>query len=167
MSLTIQELGNLGELIAAVATIATLAYLAIQVRQNTRALRSSTFQEISMDMSLAAEAIASNPDLAAIIVKASAGLVGLTADERVRFHFYLVMAFRRLEAVYVQRILGSIDPRMTQGFERSVISILTNGGAAEWWHSTKTAFSTQFAAHIDAQLASGVHAPLHPGFGRK
>jgi hypothetical protein len=163
---TIQDLGSLGELIAAAATIATLAYLAVQVRQNTRALRSSTFQQISMDMSLAADAIAREPDLAAIIVKASPGLGGLTPEERVRFHFYLIMTFRRLEAVFVQRVLGSIDPIRTQGFERSVISILTNGGGAEWWRAAKSAFSTEFSAYVDAQLASSVHAPLHPGFGR-
>lgn len=69
--MTIQD-GNIGELIAAVATVATLAYLAAQVRQNTRALRSSAFQQLSMDMSLSAEAIALNPDLAAIAIKASA-----------------------------------------------------------------------------------------------
>jgi hypothetical protein len=103
--MTIQDLGSIGELIAAVATIATLAYLAVQVRQNTRALRSSTFQQISMDMSLAGDAIARSSDLAAIIIKASAGLSALTPEERVRYHFYLVMTFRRLEAIYVQGIL--------------------------------------------------------------
>src|SRR5262245_46033058 len=70
-AVTIQDLGSIGELVAAAATVATLAYLAIQVRQNTRALRSSTFQQISMDMSLLAGTIAGDPDLAAIIVKAS------------------------------------------------------------------------------------------------
>jgi hypothetical protein len=164
--LTVQDLGSIGELVAAVATVATLAYLAIQVRQNTRALRSSTFQQISMDMSLSADAVASSPDLAAIIVKASAGLGGLTPEERVRFHFYLIMVFRRLEAVYVQRRLGSIDLQWTQGFERSVISVLASAGAGEWWQATSSAFSAEFAAHVDAKLASGVHAPIHPGFGR-
>lgn len=164
--LTIQDLGSIGELIAAAATIATLAYLAIQVRQNTRALRSATFQQISMDMSLSAEAISINPDLAAIVVKASEDLGTLPPEERIRFHFYLVMLFRRLEAVYVQTLLGSIDLRMTQGFERSAISILTTGGAAQWWQATKTAFSAEFAAHVDSQLTSGTHAPIHPGFGR-
>jgi hypothetical protein len=164
---TLQDLGSIGEVVAAVATVATLAYLAIQVRQNTRALRSDTFQQISMDMSLAADALASNSDLAAIVVKASAGLGGLTPEERVRFHFYLVMTFRRLEAVYVQRLFGSIDPMRTQGFERSVISILLTGGAAEWWKSTKTAFSAEFAAYVDAQLTSNIHASIHPGFGRE
>jgi precorrin-6B methylase 2 len=163
---TLQDLGSLGELIAAIATIATLAYLVVQIQQNTQALRSSTFQQISMDISLAADAIAREPELAAIIVKGSRGLSGLTAEERVRFHFYLVMTFRRLEAVYMQRMLGFIDPERTEGFERSVISVLTNGGGAEWWQATKGAFSSEFSAYVDGQLASSVHAPLHPGFGR-
>ena len=45
--MTIQDLGSLGELIAAVATVATLVYLAIQLKQNTLALRSQTFQPVS------------------------------------------------------------------------------------------------------------------------
>ena len=42
--MTVQDLGSLGELIAAVATVTTLVYLAIQLKQNTRELRSQTFQ---------------------------------------------------------------------------------------------------------------------------
>ena len=49
--MTIQDLGSIGELIAAIATVATLVYLAVQLKQNTRALRSQTFQQSSMDMS--------------------------------------------------------------------------------------------------------------------
>lgn len=111
--MTIQELGSIGEFIAAVATVATLAYLAIQVRQNTRALRSSTFEQISMDMSLAADSIAKSPDLAAILAKV--GLGERTPEERLRFHFFLLMTFRRLEAVHVQSLFGSIDAERTRG----------------------------------------------------
>jgi hypothetical protein len=39
---TIQDLGSVGELVAAVATIATLGYLAVQLRQNTATVRTST-----------------------------------------------------------------------------------------------------------------------------
>jgi hypothetical protein len=39
---TIQDLGSLGELIAAIATVATLIYLAVQIRQNTSTVRSSS-----------------------------------------------------------------------------------------------------------------------------
>jgi len=76
--MTIQDLGNLGELIAAVATAATLVYLPIQLKQNTRALRSKTLQQSSMDMSLAANAISSYGELARIVEKAFGGLDDLS-----------------------------------------------------------------------------------------
>lgn len=80
---------------------------------------------------------------------------------------FQLMVLRRLESLYMQRVLGALDSVMSTGFERSVISTLTSGGGAEWWQIAKNAFTPEFAAHIDAELASGVHAPLHPGFGRK
>ena len=69
--MSFEDLGNLGELVAAIATVATLGYLALQLKQNTKALRSQTFQQSSMDMSLTANAISSNGELAEIVVKAS------------------------------------------------------------------------------------------------
>ena len=72
--MTIQDLGSLGELIAAVATVLTLGYLAVQLRQNTKALRSQTFQQSSMDMSLTANAISCDNELASIIIKSNEGL---------------------------------------------------------------------------------------------
>ena len=127
----IQELGSLGELIAAIATVGTLVYLAAQVRQNTRALRSSTFQAISNDMSVSSEAISTNADLASLINRATEGLDKLSAAERSQYHFFLQMTFRRLESIHIQRKLGFIAPELTRGFERSVLSTISNGGGAE------------------------------------
>lgn len=163
--MTIQDLGSIGELIAAIATIATLVYLAAQVRQNTRALRSSTFQEVAGAMSLTTEAIATNPQLAMIIVKGTRGFADLTPEERIQFGFTFLTTFRRLETVYVQRQLGLIDPELTGGFERSVLSILTSRGAAEWWQSTKPAFSTGFADYVDSQMASGQFVGIYSDLG--
>jgi hypothetical protein len=68
---SLQDLGSIGEFVAAIATVETLAYVAVQVRQNTRALRSSTFQGIAEDMSRTAETIATHLELSALMVKAS------------------------------------------------------------------------------------------------
>jgi hypothetical protein len=163
--LTIQDLGSIGELIAAIATIATLAYLAVQVRQNTRALRSSTFQDVAGAMSSTTETISTHPELAAVMQKASEGLAGLTAEERVQYHFLALTVFRRLETVYIQRELGVIEPQLTEGFERSGLSILTSGGGLEWWQSAKGAFSAAFASHVDLQIRSGKLRSIHPGVG--
>ena len=88
--MTIQDLGSLGELMAAIATVATLVYLAIQLKQNTRALRSQTFQQSSMDMSLTANAISSDGELGKIVVKASDSLDDLSPEARIRFLFWII-----------------------------------------------------------------------------
>ena len=48
----------------------------------------------------------------------NAGLEHLTPEERVRYDFALLVVFRRLEAVYVQAQLGSIEQEMTAGSDR-------------------------------------------------
>jgi hypothetical protein len=162
---SLQDLGSIGEFVAAIATIATLAYVAVQVHQNTRALRSSTFQGIAEDMSRTTEALATQSELSALMLKASSGLSHLTPEERVRYDFALLMVFRRLEAVYVQAQLGSIEQEMTAGFERSTIPVLLGPGPSEWWKTAKSGFSARFSAHVDAQLASGNLQSIHPDLG--
>ncbi|MDB9853630.1 hypothetical protein OAC91_00170 [Candidatus Marinimicrobia bacterium] len=85
--MTIQDLSSIGELIAALVTVLTLGYLAIQLKMNTNVLRSQTFQQSSMDMSLTANAISSSNELASILIKAKDGLDILNPVERLRFHF--------------------------------------------------------------------------------
>jgi len=165
--LTFQDFGSVGELIAAVATVLTLGYLAIQLQQNTRVLRSQTFQQSSMDMSLTANAISSDAGLASILVKTADGIGRLSAEECIRFHFWMLVAVRRFEAIYVQGVYGSIDQVRIEGFERSIISLLATGGAAEWWQSTKNAFSSDFVAYADERLASDdFRVAIHPGLSQ-
>ncbi len=97
--MNIQDLGSIGELIAALATLLTLGYLAIQLKQNTSALKSQTFQQSSMDMSLTANSVSSDGELARIIMKAEKGIASLTPDEKLRFHFWMLVAVRRFEAI--------------------------------------------------------------------
>ena len=110
-----EALGALAELLAAIAVLPTLVYLALQLRQNTRALQSSTFQDLSATMSLSSEMIASTPEVASLIVRANHGLAELNEEERVRFSFLLMLDFRRLESLYVQNSFGFIDSRIAEG----------------------------------------------------
>ena len=48
--MTIVELGAIGEFIGAIAVVVTLIYLAIQVRQNTNALKLNTTQSVTEEL---------------------------------------------------------------------------------------------------------------------
>lgn len=157
--------GAIGQVVGAVLVGITLIYLALQLRQNTLALRSSTFLAISTLMGSTMEVLATQPDLAPLLIKAQLGLDQLTAAERARFGFLMMMAFRRVETVVVQRHLGFIDPELTEGFERSALSALGSKGARQWWQGSKGAFSKLFSTWADEKLASNVPRPIHAGFG--
>jgi hypothetical protein len=143
----------------------SLVYLAIQLRQNTAALKSSTFLSVSTQMGANMETFASLPDVAPLFIKAQAGLEALSSAERVRFGFLMMMAFRRVETVVVQRHFGAIDPELTLGFERSAMSALRSPGTRQWWETAKGGFSDLFSAWVDRQLAANLPPAMHAGLG--
>ena len=160
--MSIQDLGSIGELLAALATLATLIYLAVQVRQNTRALKSATFQNITSEMSRNVEPISVNADLAAIMVKGMPDPDSLKPEERLRLASVFVASFRRMESVFVQSKLGSIDDELKEGFETSMASLLTTPFGSEWWLSAKVTFYVPFVAHLDHRVKSGELPATHP-----
>jgi len=44
--MSLEDLGNIGEFVAAVSVVVSLIYLAVQIRQNTRSVRASTYQVV-------------------------------------------------------------------------------------------------------------------------
>ncbi len=82
--MTLRDLGNLGEVIAAVATLATLVYLAIQIRQNTRTVRTSTYQAALESSNQVNELVLDNPDLHRIYRLGRIDPSQLTDEKRAR-----------------------------------------------------------------------------------
>ena len=162
-----EAVSAIGQVAGALLVGVSLVYLAIQLRQNTAAMKSQTFLSVSTQMGSTMEILASLPDAAPLLIKAEAGLDALTAEERARFGFLMMMAFRRIETVVVQRHLGAIDQELTLGFERSAMSGLRSRGAREWWELGKGGFSEIFSRWVDQQLAATLPPAMHAGLGLK
>ena len=160
-----EAIGAIGQIVGTALVGVTLIYLALQLRQNTSSLKSSTFLAISTLMGSTMEVLATHSDLAPLLIKAQSGLDELSAAERARFGFLMMMAFRRVETVVVQRHLGFIGAELTEGFERSALSALGSNGARQWWEMSKGAFSNLFSAWADEKLASDLPRPMHAGLG--
>ena len=160
-----EAVGAISQIVGTVLVGITLVYLALQLRQNTSSLKSSTFLAISTLMGSTMEIMATHSDLAPLLIKAQSGIDELSAAERARFGFLMMMAMRRVETVVVQRHLGFIEPELTEGFERSALSALGSKGARQWWETSKGAFSSLFSTWADEKLASNPPRPIHAGLG--
>lgn len=153
--MSIEQLGNIGEFVAAIATVITLIYLAFQLRQNTRALRATAFQSVVSEMGKNVEPLLNNNGLAEIFMKCTSNPESLTDVEKVRANCLYVATFRRLEAVYVQYTLGTMELENKLGFEESIIPLLRFPYAATWWDGAKKAFYAPYVQYIDERIASG------------
>src|SRR5438876_10666784 len=151
-------------LFAALGVIATLIYLAMQIRQNTKAVRSSSIESLVHNLSATAQAAVENEYMVPLMLKANAGPETLTEVERVRMHFWFIMTFRRFEGVYFQRELGFVDAAVIEGFERSHISILASRSGQAWWANAKEIFNSGFVSYVEGLLQKGNVKDLHPAF---
>lgn len=87
--MNIQDLGSAGEVVAAVATVATLVYLAIQIRQNTESVQTSSELSLSHQMSDWAKEAINNPNIAAIWDTAASEPLSLDDDERILYLWFV------------------------------------------------------------------------------
>jgi hypothetical protein len=76
--------GAIGEIVGAAAVVATLGYLALQIRQNTRELRSSSFRDVFNSYSNVRLATIENSDVSELITKAFERPEEISAAQRYR-----------------------------------------------------------------------------------
>ena len=159
-----EAIGAVANLFAALGVIATLIYLAMQIRQNTKAVRSSSIESLVHSLSATAQAAVENEYMVPLMLKANVGPETLTEVERVRLHFWFIMTIRRFEGVYFQRDLGFVDAAVIEGFERSHISILASKSGQAWWANAKEIFNSGFVLYVEELLKKGNYKNLHPAF---
>ena len=84
--MNLETLGNIGDFLGGLAVIVSLLYLAIQIRQNTKAVRSSSYHQAAEQTWNYCLAVAQDPTLAEILARRVAGEPLSVADElRVNF----------------------------------------------------------------------------------
>lgn len=154
----------MANLLAAIGVIVTLIYLSIQIRQNTKAVRSSSVQNLVQSLSTTAQAAVENESMIPLLLKANTGDSALTEEERTRLHFWFIMTFRRFEGVYFQRDLGFVDASVIEGFERSHIAIIASKSGQAWWANSKEIFNSGFVSYVEELLQRGSAKNLHPVF---
>ncbi len=162
--MSLDSLVAISQVIAAVAVVPSLIFLAIQLRQNTNAVRASSIQSLVQSLSANAQSWVENESLIAIALKANTSPEELTEVELARLHFWFVMAIRRFEGVYFQESLGLVDRAFIEGFERSHISIIASKSGRIWWSKAKDVFNSGFVSYVEQELANRAQTSLHPVF---
>ena len=84
-----EAISAIGQIVGALAVLITLIYLAVQLRQNTAAVATSTYESTMTGFNDINVVVASHPALASVLDRGCQGNENLSPEENVQFNFLL------------------------------------------------------------------------------
>jgi len=150
--MTLEDLGNLGEFVGSLAVVASFLYLAVQVRQNTRAVRNSTVHEVGRDLSAGMDQLNPAPELNRIWYEGLRDCEALSTEEQRRFASYFTSVLRRYQNLLYQTQHGTLDPDAWVGVRKQLGFAFSQPGAVVWWNRAKNLFHPQLVEFIDNEI---------------
>lgn len=156
-----QILGNFGEFFGAIAVVISLIFVGISVRQNTKALKSSTLHDVKDTIQDVNLAWAENDELAEIMHEGLSDLDSLSGARRFRFYTSAHNLFLGYENLYLQRSESVLEDKYWSGMAQHMIDVLTVPGMQAYWAERKQWFTNEFQDYIDNEV---IPKPPHPGY---
>jgi len=160
------DLGTLANLLGAAGVVASLLYLSRQIRQNTDAVRASSYQAIVEGNATFMLALAQDVILTALFIRGSSAPADLTPEEQVRFTALLGQIVARFDLALHLHQQRFIDADVLETMFRMVEDIVKSPGGRAWWHMNERLCSEQFRRFIEPRLARMTQADPLSGLGR-
>ena len=161
--MTLDDLGNIGEFVAAIGVIVSLVYLATQIRQNTRAVRSSASHAITDARVDFLKSISDSPDVARMLLSGFVDREALDSVERLRFDVMMHRFIAMMENYHYQNRQGAMDPDQWTRMLGVLRMFMSTPGGQAWWSSrprTDLAFDRFLDREVEQiQLSSAVDSP--------
>jgi hypothetical protein len=145
-----EALAAIGELVAAAGVIATLVYLSVQVRQNTRAIRSATLNSVTVAQQ--AE-LRWSSDISQAVRRAMHTPADLTEDETHQMTEWMTASFLARENEFSQFRQGLLDESKWEQSEYIIRSIFGMPWCRQWWSIYgREVYTADFVACVDCMM---------------
>ena len=141
--------GAIGEVLGALAVLITLVYLALQVRQNTKAMKRTAFQELINYYGTITD-FYSTREGAELVAKARHGLDLLDEPDRIRILNLVGKSFAHLQNVHQQWTEGLINESQWNQLSAVIVATLSSKSTRAIWDFTKDRYSLEFQSWVDS-----------------
>jgi len=160
-----EAIGAIGEIAGAIAVIVTIGYLAIQIRQNTSALRSVATQGVTDEAAASYHVLCTDPDLCSIFIRGSNSPDDLNDVEIGRFYSFWLMTFFRMQNWHLQTRDRHIDDTLLASWTRILQHYANSQGFQRFWADRKILFSPEFQRFVDDECFGKASDSVFKPFG--
>jgi hypothetical protein len=156
-----EAIGAIGEVLGAAAVVVTLGYLAVQIRQNSQAVKNSAAQSLLSEANGSLRVAASDPGTARAVILGQTLFDDLSEAERAQFLAWIFAWMRTIEQAYFQYAQGYIDEEIWEGHRAHHRQLIQAPAIKMWWSLRRCFFSQKFQNYMDevAALGSDVISP--------
>ena len=148
-----EAIGAVGEILGAIAVLVTLLYLAAQIRQNSQFVKAATYHSTMRARNEFNFAVATTPELSALLIRAGDKGITLDADERQRFNSLMWGFFNLFEDSVVQHDNGLLTPETWEPTRWAMADMLKSSGVRDWVSRNRAGLTAALQAEITSLIA--------------
>ena len=157
--MSLEQLANVAEVFGMLVVAITLIFLTLQMRQNTRALRSTTTQNAN-EMAVAIyNPIVADAGLADLLLRGLRDPGALTDVETARFTAHWQNCFFTWQNWFYQRHEGELDSGIWSGFSSLLGDVFKTPGIQDFWKKRRHYFSDGFRGYLETELLATEQTP--------
>jgi hypothetical protein len=151
--LTLEALGNVGEFLGALGVIVSLGYLAIQIRQNTNAVKGASNHALNDSFSDFLKLLIVDQRAADIFAVGVRDIDSLNDRDRDTFYSLMALLFNHFENTHLHHERGLIDSQQWERWRIAIGWYAGFPGVEVWWRNRSGIASKSFRAYVNAQRA--------------
>tara|TARA_Y100001968_G_C19175252_1_gene627704 strand:- start:86 stop:538 length:453 start_codon:yes stop_codon:yes gene_type:complete len=132
------------ELLGIIAIIGSLIFVGVEIRQNSLAIRGSTHQSISEQVTTLYLKVAGDKRLSKLVsdmLPNDSLRNKLNATDQLSLDFIILTGLRRIENIYLQKLDGILSEK---AFERIGLEFYRTQYSREAWEKYKSGFESSF-----------------------
>ena len=153
---------NIGEIIAAVLVVVSLVYVALQIRQNTHALKVTAAQAYVGNYNTITAQL-TDSDFAVLWRNGLQDFENLEPGEQVQFSAIIGQLMRVMESAFLQWKGGALEDQLWEASERALKDTFMTAGFRQWWQFRRMWYCDDFRDLCDGfEIVDGDHPP-YPG----
>ena len=124
--MTLNDLANLGQIIGALAVVVSLTYVALQIRQNTNAVRSAAAQVVHEHFASWYHLLASDESLSQVAIDGLKDYGSLSGKDKARFVAAFMAFLAYSQNAFLKWREKMLEPQLWMGWELLIMNLVSS-----------------------------------------
>jgi hypothetical protein len=163
--MNLSDLANVGQVIGAVAVVISLIYVALQIRQNTNAVRVATSQSVHEHFANWYNSLACDASLSKIVIDGLRDYGSLSETDKVRFVAIFMAFLSYSQNAFIKWKQGLLAPALWMAWEQIIMNFTGAPGGKAFWKERAYLFGEEFRRYVEDDLMKRTPHPDAKPFG--